>query len=144
MPKVVREDIDNLNAVLTVTVDRESYEPKFLEELKKFRDKASVKGFRKGKTPISFLKKMYGKAVLGEIVHEMLQEAMGNHFKEDESNYLGQPIPNDDSPKFDIDVRDLQDYEFKFDVGIAPEFEVQGLESVKSLSNIKWKFRMKE
>ena len=34
MPNVVREDIDNLNAVITVTVDRKSYEPKFIEELK--------------------------------------------------------------------------------------------------------------
>lgn len=132
MPKVVREDIDNLNAVLTVTVDKASYEPKFIEELKNYKNKAQMKGFRKGKTPTSFIKKIYGKSILAEIVQNMLQEELGKFFQEDETNYLGQPIPNDNSEAVNFDPRDLSDYEFKFDVGFVPEFELIGMESIKS------------
>ena len=38
MPKVVREDIDALNAVLTVTIEKEDYEPNFKKELNKLKD----------------------------------------------------------------------------------------------------------
>ena len=51
MPQVVREDVDNLNAVLTVTVAKSDYESKFNEQLAKYKQQAHLKGFRKGKTP---------------------------------------------------------------------------------------------
>ena len=127
MPKVVREDLDNLNAVLTVTIEKPEYEPRFEEELKKYRNKASFKGFRKGKVPLSFLKKAYGQSVLAELVNSMLQEEILKFLREDETSYLGQPIPSDDQQQIDFDLKSLGDYEFKFDLGIAPEFEVQGL-----------------
>ena len=57
MPNVVREDIDNLNAVLKVQIGRNDYEPKFNNELKKLRNEATIKGFRKGKTPDQFPEK---------------------------------------------------------------------------------------
>lgn len=132
MSKVVREDIDNLNAVLTITIDQKTYEPKFLEELKKYRNKAHMRGFRRGKTPLSFLKKAYGKGVLSEIVHQILQEEISKFFQDAKSDFLGQPIPSKDWNAIDFDARDLEDYIFKFDIGIAPSFEVQGVEPIKS------------
>lgn len=137
MPKVVREEIDNLNAVLTVTIDQESYEPKFLEELKKYKKQASMKGFRKGKTPLTFLKKVYGKPVLAEVVQNMLQEELGKFFEEDDKDYLGQPIANKNTPSINFDPRDLEDYVFKFDVGYAPEFELSGMEAIKTFEKYK-------
>ena len=58
MSKVVREDTDNLSAVLTLTVTQEDYESKLNTELNKYRKKAQLKGFRKGKTPMGFIKKI--------------------------------------------------------------------------------------
>lgn len=128
MPKVVKEDIDNLNTVVTVTVEKSEYEDKFKSELNKYRKQMQMKGFRKGKTPISVVRKMYGKAVLSEVINNMLQEEMGNFLTENKLNYLGQPLPNDGQQVYEFDPKELEDFEFKFDVGLAPEFEVQGLE----------------
>jgi trigger factor len=128
MPKVVREDIDALNAVLTVTIDREAYEPEFKKELNKLKDRASVKGFRPGKVPTDFLKKMYGKELLGEIVSDLLQKELVGVMKEQEFRIIGQPIPAEGQPTVHFDYRNMQDYSFKFDVGVAPEFEVRGLD----------------
>jgi len=129
MPQVVREDIDNLNAVLTVSIPKDDYLPLFNTELRKYRKDARIKGFRQGKTPTGVLKKMFGKAVLGEIINKMLQEQLTDFMVNDPVEILGQPIPSDTQAPVEFDVKDLQDYTFKFDIGLAPTFEVEGLDS---------------
>jgi trigger factor len=128
MPKVVREDIDSLNAVVKVTIEKDDYQPKFKEELKNIRHKASFKGFRKGKTPDSFIKKMYGKGLLGDIVTKMLQEELSSFMSDEKVNYVGQPLPTQGHATINFDVEDMEDYEFSFDIGIVPDFEIKGIE----------------
>ncbi|NBC07278.1 MAG: trigger factor [Bacteroidetes bacterium] len=126
MPKVEKKDIDNLNAVLTVTLEKSEYEPKFKAELKKYRKQANMKGFRKGRTPMSVLKKMYGQSVLAEIINEMLQKELNEYLDAQDFKILGQPLPSEEQKPQDIDVKSMDDYEFKFDLGISPEIEVKG------------------
>ena len=76
---------------------------------------------------ISFVKKMYGKQLLSDIINEMLQEGLANFFQNDDSNYVGQPITNKNSPTINWSVKDMQDFEFIFDVGMSPDFEIQGM-----------------
>lgn len=128
MPKVVREDIDNLNATLTITLEKSDYQPKFNSELNKYRQQAHMKGFRKGKTPLSVVRKMYGKAVLAEVINELLQKHLFDHLNEEKLDILGQPLPSTDQEEIEFDVKDLNDYVFKFDLGLAPQFEVAGLD----------------
>ncbi len=138
MPQVVREDIDNLNAILTVTVEKAEYEPKFKKELNKYKSQAHMKGFRKGKTPISVLKKMYGKGILADIINQELQESVMGYIRDNDLDILGQPIPNEDQEAIDFDLRDLDDYEFKFEIGLAPEFDLAGLDE----SNVFEKYKV--
>lgn len=126
MPKVEHENIDNLNAVLTVTLEKSDYEPKFKTELNKYRKQANMKGFRKGKTPTSVLKKMYGKGVLADVINEMLQKELYDYLTDNDIKILGQPLPSADQEAQDFDLKTLQDYVFKFDLGLAPDFEVAG------------------
>ena len=126
MPKVEKKDIDNLNAVLTVTLEKSDYEPKLKAELKKYSKQAQMKGFRKGRTPVSIVKKMYGQSVLAEIINEMLRKELNEYLDAQEFKILGQPLPSEEQKQQDIDAKSLDDYEFKFDLGISPEFEVEG------------------
>ncbi|RMG87845.1 MAG: hypothetical protein D6714_01550 [Bacteroidetes bacterium] len=128
MSKIVREDIDNLNAVLTVTVDRQSYEPILEEELKKLRSQIQLKGFRKGKTPLSFIKKAHGKAVLADVVQKMLGEQINEYIKEHGDELIGSPLFREDNEPVNFNIRELSDYVFKFDIGLSPQFEVKGME----------------
>jgi len=127
MPKIVKENIDDLNATLTITIEKTSYEPRFKEELKKYRKQANFKGFRQGKTPLSFVRKMYGKQVLSDVINSTLQETLAKFFEEDEDKYVGQPIGSNDQPHLNWDAKNLQDFVFKFDLGISPKFDIQGL-----------------
>lgn len=129
MPKVVREDLDNLTAILHVTVEEADYAKKFGEELDKYRKKANIKGFRVGKTPVSVIRKLYGKGLLAEIVNDQLQEALYDYLQEANLHLLGQPIPNADQEDISFDPKTLKDFHFRFDIGLAPEFEVKGLDA---------------
>ncbi|MCH2083423.1 MAG: trigger factor [Saprospiraceae bacterium] len=134
MSTIVREDIDHLNAVLTLTLDKSDYEGRWLDELKSYKSKAQMKGFRKGKTPLSVIKKMYGKALLAEVVNDLVQTKLSEYLKEKDLNILGYPISSLDQELFDFDLKSLGEYVFKFDLGMAPEFEVQGASEEDSYS----------
>ncbi len=127
MPKVVREDIDNLNATLTVTFEKADYESRFESELSKYQKQAHMKGFRKGKMPISVLKKMYGKSVLVDVINQMLQNELNDYLKNEGVKLLGQPLPSESQEPVNFEPRELSDYSFKFDLGLAPEFELKGI-----------------
>jgi len=129
MPKVVRKDIDNLNAVLTVTLEKAEYEPKLKSQLQSHRKKANMKGFRKGKTPVGYIKKMYGRAILADTVNEMLQSEVNKYLSESDIKVLGYPLPSEDQESYDFNLDNLVDYTFNFDLGIAPDFEVKGLDA---------------
>lgn len=127
MPQVVRTDSDDLNTQLVLTLKKEHYEPKFRSELNKYRGKVSMKGFRKGKTPTALIRKMYGKSILVDVINEMVQHEIFDYIKKEGLQTIGQPIPAENQPLLDFDVVTLQDMEFRFDVGLAPKFELKGV-----------------
>lgn len=128
MADVVRRDIDNLNAELTVVITKSDYEPKFKTTLQQQSKKMQLKGFRKGKTPISYVKKMYGQAILAEEVNKLIEANLNGYIKEENLKLLGYPIPAEEQDKYDFDVNNLEDFNFKFNIGLAPEFELNTLE----------------
>ncbi len=54
---ITRENIDDLNAVLKVKIEKADYEEKVETVLKDYRKKATIKGFRPGMVPIGLNKK---------------------------------------------------------------------------------------
>ena len=94
MPNVVREEIDNLNSVLTIVLEKAEVENKLKTELSKYREKAQMKGFRKGKTPDTMLRKLYGKGLLADIVNDFLQHQLYDYIIENKLEVLGQPMPS--------------------------------------------------
>ena len=130
MATITREDVDKLNVNLTVKVQKDDYLTDFQKELKRYRSQAQLKGFRKGKTPMSVVLKMYGRNILADIVNRHLQDELSKFlFAEDNKlDFLGQPIPAEDQEDFEFSATAPADYVFKFDLGLAPQFDVQGVE----------------
>ncbi|RME92221.1 MAG: trigger factor [Bacteroidetes bacterium] len=128
MAKITKKEIDPLNLSFTVEITRADYQGALDKELKKYRKQAQLKGFRKGKTPMSALRKMFGQQVLAQVVSEELQKAVNEVLKE-EPNYIGQPISAEDTPELNLDINSKEDLVFKFDLGRTPDFELQGLDT---------------
>jgi trigger factor len=125
---IEQHSVDNLNATITINILKDDYQSQFKSELSKTAAKAQMKGFRKGKTPLSVVKKMYGKGILADAVNNTLQTALSDYLKSEELDILGQPIPSDDQDgDLEFDVNNLLDYEFKFDIGISPKVDVLGV-----------------
>ncbi len=121
---IVRKDIDTSNAVLTVNIEKADYAEKVEKVLRDYRKKANVPGFRPGMVPMNLLKKMYGKSILAEEINKMLSDELFNYIRENQINILGEPLPSEDDQK-EIDFATQEDFEFAFDLGLAPEFEVE-------------------
>ena len=71
---ITRENNDELNAVIKLTIAKEDYEPKVAEVLKSYQKKANMPGFRPGKVPAGLVKKMYGKAVMADEINKLVSE----------------------------------------------------------------------
>ena len=129
MPKVERHDIDSLNLSLTVTLEKDEVKKQFNSELNKFRQKASIKGFRPGKTPEMVIKRMYGESILGDIIQNLLNGSVSKFMEEEPKNYLGQPVPSADTPSNrGVSANKIEDMVFKFDMGFAPNIDPKGVE----------------
>jgi len=125
---VVRNDIDNTSAILTVTVTRDELKPKLDAELKKYRSKAPIKGFRPGQAPMDFVKKLYGNAIFGETLNEMLSRELYDYLRESKLDVLGQPLPTEDQRSYSFKISDIEpEYSVNYEVGFVPSFEINGL-----------------
>lgn len=117
---ITRNNVDALNAVVTVEVSKSDYAEKVEKVLADYRKNASIPGFRKGAVPMSLIQKQYGKAVLLDEVNKLLQENLNNYLVEEKLDILGNPLP-----KITEDFNwDVEDYKFEFELGLAPEFKV--------------------
>ncbi len=120
---ITRENIDELNAILTVSIEKNDYEATVNDVLKNYRKKANMPGFRPGMVPAGLIKKMYGKAALAEEVNKILSKSLNDYIQSENLNILGEPLPNDEKqPAINWDTE--EDYSFVFDVAMAPEIVV--------------------
>ncbi len=121
------ENTDALNAILTIDIEKADYQQAIDKELKKYRSQANLKGFRKGKAPMNLIRKMYGKGLKGQEINKLMEGQLRAYLEEHGQKTLGQPILSEEN-EMNLDGND-DSFSFKFEVGLAPEFEVKGLDN---------------
>ena len=77
--KIVREQREENNSLLRVTVGEEDYGQAVEKELREYKRKANIPGFRPGMVPMGLVKKMYGKGVLAEQSYRCLLYTSASH-----------------------------------------------------------------
>ncbi len=120
---ITRENTDDLNAVLNVQVDKADYSEKVEKILRDYRKKASIKGFRPGMVPLDLIRKMYGKAVKVDEINKTVNESIQKYLTDEKLEILGDPLPKDDEQK-EVDFDLQESFNFSFELGLAPSFEV--------------------
>jgi trigger factor len=121
---IVRKDHDSVNATITISIEKADYSEKVEKTLRDYRKKANIPGFRPGMIPMGLLKKMYGKSILADEINKMLSDELYKYIRENNINILGEPLPNEEEQK-EINFDTQENFEFSFDLGLAPEFEVE-------------------
>ena len=129
---ITKEQIDELNAVVKVAVTKDDYQEKVETIVKDYRKQANIPGFRKGQVPMGLIKKQYGKAVLVDEVNKLLQDNLNKYLTEEKLDVLGNPLPK----QRDNFNWDSENFDFEFELGLAPSFEVE-LKSKKAITHYK-------
>ena len=91
--KVSRKDIDKLNSILTVSIDKVDYNSNVEKVLTDYRKRANIPGFRKGHTPIGLIKKQYGLSVKVDEINKLMQKTLNDFLKDEKIAVLGNPMP---------------------------------------------------
>jgi trigger factor len=121
---ITKDVKDDLTAVVKVQVSKDDYEKRVEKVLEDYRRKAHIDGFRPGKVPAGMIKKMYGKAVMADEINKVLSENLMKYIQDENIQILGDPLPSEKEQK-PIDWDGQTDFEFAFDLGLSPEFELK-------------------
>ena len=113
----------NASGLLTISLEKADYQPAVEKELKNYRKNAQVPGFRPGNAPMSIIQKRVGPAIKAEQVQRLVNDELYKYLNENKVPMLGHPLSSDKQKPQDIDAQD--DFEFVFDIALAPEFELK-------------------
>lgn len=115
--------IDAVTGIIKLDIVKDDYAEKVDKNLRDFRKKANMPGFRKGMVPLGIVKKMYGKSILVEEINHIVSENLVKYIDENNLDIMGEPLPNEsEQPKIDFDTQ--EDFEFVFDISFKPEINL--------------------
>lgn len=117
---VTQTNHDEVSALLTVTLNKSDYQDKVEKQLINYAKNATVPGFRKGKVPLSMVKKQYEAGIAFEEINKQVSDALNNYVNENKIRLVGQPVP--------VAMNEL-DYNADkvsvgFEIGFEPEFTI--------------------
>ena len=111
------------SGVLTLVVEEADFAGDVEKQLKDYRKKANVPGFRPGQAPLGLIKRQVGAQVKVDVINRLVGEKLYEYIKENKINMLGEPMPHLGEEPVDLDA--AAPYTLKFDIAIAPEFKAE-------------------
>ncbi|KQR92022.1 trigger factor [Chryseobacterium sp. Leaf180] len=118
--KVTAKNHDDVSALLTVTLEKSDYKEKVEKQLINYAKNAQVPGFRKGKVPLSMVRKQYEAGIAFDEINKQVSDALNNYINENKMRLVGQPVP---MPVNDFN-HNAESLEVAFEVGFEPEFSI--------------------
>lgn len=90
---ITREQRDGGISVLKVVVGEADYGKAVENQLREYKRKAQIPGFRPGMVPMGIVKKMYGKHVLAEQSYHIASNSVFEYLQKENIDYVGDVIP---------------------------------------------------
>lgn len=120
---ITKEQTGELTALIKIEIGPEDYQEAVEKQIAEYKRKATIPGFRPGHVPSGLIRKMYGKAMLAEEVNKKLSDGLMNYIRDEKIDILGNPLPNTErNTAMDFDT--MTHFEFYFDLGLSPVFEI--------------------
>ena len=119
--KIEKKQIDDLNLQVTLDIAAEDYAAIEKKKLNERLRNTELRGFRKGKAPMSLIQKLYGEQTLVESVNTVVGEELDKLIQDNNLSILGEPLASEDQPKNEWESG--KDFTFKFDIGLAPALD---------------------
>ena len=119
---IVRENLEDLTTLLKVTVGEADYNEAVDKSLRTYRRKANIPGFRPGMVPMGIINKMYRKGVVAEEAYRAASNGCFDYIEKEKLTLVGDMIPSEKQQP--LDFENSTEYEFAFEVGLAPEINI--------------------
>ena len=121
---------EDLRRQFTVTVPAKELDNRVTQRLEEMKGKVNLKGFRPGKAPVSYLKKQFGKSLMGEVVEQAVSEGSQKAITD---NALKPAIQPKVEPVGDVNavVDGKADLTFTVTVDLMPDFTPTDVSTIK-------------
>ena len=119
---ITREQRDGGVSIVKVVVGEADYGQAVEKQLREYKRKANVPGFRPGMVPMGIVKKMYGKHVVAEQSYHLASNSVFEYLQKENIDYVGDVIPSEEQGAFDFE--NGTEFEFVFEFGEAPKIEL--------------------
>ena len=117
---VTAQNHDDVSALLTFTLEKSDYKDGVEKQLINYAKNAQVPGFRKGKVPLSMVRRQYEAGIAFEEINKQVSDALNNYVNENKLRLVGQPVPQ---PVNELNYN-ADKIEVAFEVGFEPEFSI--------------------
>jgi len=109
----------NFERVVEVDVSEEELTPHFDKLYQKYRKRVKLEGFRKGKVPLSLIKRLYGEAIKSEAIDDVVQSVFSEVRQKEDLK------PVAPAKLEDIDYNSEDGLHFKAVVEVVPDIELK-------------------
>ena len=93
--KVSFENPDKVNGLLTITVEEEDFKNDVEKQLKDYRKRANINGFRRGQAPMGLIKKQFGASAKMDAINKVVSDTLNKYIQDNKINMLGRPMPSE-------------------------------------------------
>ena len=121
---------EGLRREYKIVVPMGDLDAKVTARLEEMKPKMHLKGFRPGKAPVSFLKKQYGKSMMGEVVEQAVNDGSAKAISDNALKPAFQPQV-EAVGEIEQVIEGKADLEFTVTVDLMPDFDVTDLSKVK-------------
>lgn len=127
------KELENTKKEFEATLTYDELIPHFEKAVEKFRKKANIPGFRKGKAPLSMIKKMYGDSLEYNALEDITNDVFRKYVKDNNVDII------DIGAILDMDYKPKEKFTFKIAYETKPVVkleEYKGLELNKTIFEI--------
>jgi trigger factor len=131
--QVTETSSSGLKRELKVVVGQSELSQRFTSRIDEVQGQIQLKGFRKGKVPISHIKKLYGRSVMAEVVQQAVEETSRKAVQERNERPAHQPTIDFTEDKDEIErvLSGQGDLAYTMSFEILPSIAVTDLSALK-------------
>jgi trigger factor len=120
---ISREQISDQELCIKLNIEENDYIDNVNKQLKDYQHKATIPGFRKGMAPKQLIERMYKSAIVSDAVQNTINTSLFKYIDDEKLHILGMPMSNDEKTG-EVDFGTQKEFNFFFDVAVAPEFSI--------------------
>ena len=119
------KELDSCKRELEGKADYQELQPHFEKAFVAYRKKVQIPGFRKGKAPLSMIKKMYGQEIEYSALDDIANDFFREYIKDNKVEIVGQ------AKLTDMDYKPNEEFTFKVEFEVIPQFEVTNIDNLE-------------